>query len=414
MKMTSALLISIVAGVLAGCSSYERFVRNELKIPNVFIPPSADFTPYSIVAYSEESNFQTVCPSALLISPMKWEEFYSTYLAEGRGSSVATVNASNSGTYSFDVKLLPKEIADIDIGYQGTYKIEMNFSNGRVLSANDATFTVGKLLRAMSSNAECAASLQAFALDPTKKTFMMVNSVFRYDTDIKIEPTNSITASAGLPATVKDAVLRKVSLKLGGNEKTAIYGKSLYVGFRGLTQAIPGIGASQGANLAMLLAVSEARLAEAKAAEARAIAAAKAAEALRAAAEEKAIANAKTALEAKSLAAERSVAEDQAKAADKVAVVARQQEQTRRAEGEKLAAEASVAAAILQATKIAANGNVPPPAQPEMPPTPSSGKDEAPNIPLLEATAKAGPDGLVKAVDVTALVKEMVAVRNAQ
>lgn len=414
MRISSALLIGFVAGALPGCSSYEQFVRNELKVPNVFIPPSADFTPYSIVAYSEESNFQTVCPASLLISPMKWDEFYNTYLAEGRGSPVATVNVSNSGTYSFDVKLFPEEVADIGIGYQGTYKIAIDFSNGRVLSANDATFTVGKLLRAMSTNAECADSLQAFALDRTKKQFMMVNSVFRYDTDIKIERTDNVTASAELPTAVKNVVLRKISLTLGGDGKTTINGKNLYVGFRGLTQAIPDVGASKGANVAMLLAASEARLVEAKAAEARAIMAAKAAEEARAAAEAKVIINARSALEAKSLAAERSAAEDQAKAADRLAAAARQQEAVSRSEGEKLAAEASAAAAIVQATKVAASGHVPAPAQPEMLPASSSGKDEAPNIPLLESATKAGPDGLVKAVDVTALVKEVVAVRNAQ
>ncbi|MET2548016.1 hypothetical protein [Ralstonia pseudosolanacearum] len=90
MRIFSVLLSGLLASSLSGCS-YDYFVQRDMKIPYVFVPPSRDFTPYSIVAYNEEENFQTVCPTSILIEQMSMDDFVKTYLDDSKGKPVASL-----------------------------------------------------------------------------------------------------------------------------------------------------------------------------------------------------------------------------------------------------------------------------------------------------------------------------------
>ena len=311
MRILSVVLAGLMASSLSGCS-YEHFVKRDVKIPYVFVPPSKDFTPYSIVAYNEDENFQTVCPAAILIGQMSMDEFVRTYLDDSKGSPVGAIGVSESASYTVKVDLTPTEVAEIGVQYAGKYKATMNLKNGKVFTVNDSRFSIGSLFLAMKENEKCLLNLAGFIESRKKYRYILVNSVFRYDTDFTLESTTS--ASVSLTPAVQELLLRKVSVELGKSTAKSIDAPSLYIGFRGLDQVPPGDTGKRAESLHQARLAAQKAADEAKAAEAQAVAAG----AAQKAAEARAIVYAKTAADAKAQAAAQTKAAEEAKIAEKI------------------------------------------------------------------------------------------------
>lgn len=361
MKTSVALIASLSVVALMGCTTYESFVKTEMKIPNVFLPPSNGFEPYSIVAYSESFNFQPVCSAAQLVkSIMPMDQFVRTYLEEDKGRDVGSEGIRESGNYSVDVTLLPEEIGAIEVGHSGTYSVTMKFTNGKVFTVNDEALNSGTLLMAMLTTPGCRASLIAFASDPTKKQFMMVNNLFRYDTEVSINKTNSTNIAADLPTPLKNLLLKKASAKFGGELAITKSAPKMYVGFRGLEQELPtelkeiAKSPDKPLDIVKLKIIADEIAANAQREQQQAVAATKVAEEIRQVAnakaeqEAKAAANAKSTAEAIATGEARAAADAQVKEAARIAESAKANETLKTDEAVMLANAASVAATDAQ------------------------------------------------------------------
>jgi len=382
-----------MAGSLSGCT-YENFVKRDVKIPYVFVPPSKDFTPYSIVAYNDDENFQTVCPASILIGQMSMDEFTKTYLDDSKGNPVGSIGVSESASYAVKVDLTSTEVAEIGAQYAGRYKATMNLKNGKVFTVNDSRFSIGSLFLAMKENEKCLLNLAGFIGSSKKYRYILVNSVFRYDTDFTLESTTS--ASVTLTPAVQELLLRKASFELGKSTAKSIDAPSLYIGFRGLDQVPPDDTGKRAESLRQARLASDKAADEAKAAEAKAIAAG----AAQKAAEARGIVYAKTAIDAKARAAAQTEAAEEAKKAEKIKEEAEKTALAAKATEVAIAAS-TIAPSLATETGAAQSTN---PQDQVISSVPSSQANMAGTV--LAATDDHVPPS-VKALDVTALIETL-------
>ncbi|QOK90243.1 hypothetical protein HF908_01185 [Ralstonia pseudosolanacearum] len=397
MRIFSALLSGLLASSLSGCS-YDYFVQRDMKIPYVFVPPSRDFTPYSIVAYNEEENFQTVCPTSILIEQMSMDDFVKTYLDDSKGKPVASLGMSESGTYTAKIDLSPAEAIEVGAQYAGKYKATMNLKNGKVFTVNDSQLSVGSLYLAMQENEACLRNLAGFLGSRKKYRYILVSSLFRYDTDFTIESTTS--ASVAITPAVQDLILRKISSDFGRNTTKSFDAPNLYIGFRGLDQVPPDDAGKRAESL------HQARLASQKATEQARSAAAKAdaAQAARQAAEANPIANASTVAAAKAQAAVQAQAAAEAEKAEAAKDDAEKAVRTAKAIEVAIATSTVLPSSDREGGVVSTNSK-----NPQDPTVLSMPFSQTTSTSAVSAAADGPTPSLVKAVDVTAIVETLTA-----
>ncbi|MDO3524737.1 hypothetical protein [Ralstonia pseudosolanacearum] len=326
------------------------------------------------------------------------DDFVKTYLDDSKGKPVGSLGVSESGTYTAKIDLSPAEVIEVGTQYAGKYKATMNLKNGKVFTVNDPQFSVGSLFLAMHENEACLRNLAGFMGSRKKYRYILVNSLFRYDTDFTIESTTS--ASVAITPAVQDLLLRKISAEFGKNTAKSIDAPNLYIGFRGLDQVPPDDAEKRAeslhqARLASQKAIEEARVATAKA---------DAAQAARQAAEANPIANASTVAAAKAQAAVQAQTAAEAEKAEAAKDDAEKAARTAKA------TEVAIATSTVLPSSDREGSIAPPnsknPQDSTVLPTPFS---QTTSTSAVSAATDGATPSLVKAVDVTAVVETLTA-----
>ncbi|MET2548014.1 hypothetical protein [Ralstonia pseudosolanacearum] len=305
---------------------------------------------------------------------------------------------SESGTYTTKIDLSPAEAIEVGAQYAGKYKATMNLKNGKVFTVNDSQLSVGSLYLAMQENEACLRNLAGFLGSRNKYRYILVSSLFRYDTDFTIESTTS--ASVAITPAVQDLILRKISADFGRNTTKSFDAPNLYIGFRGLDQVPPDDAGKRAESL------HQARLASQKATEQARSAAEKAdaAQAARQAAEANPIANASTVAAAKAQAAVQAQAAAEAEKAEAAKDDAEKAVRTAKAIEVAIATSTVLPSSDREGGVVSTNSK-----NPQDPTVLSMPFSQTTSTSAVSAAADGPTPSLVKAVDVTAIVETLTA-----
>jgi len=170
-KNSGALVLIML---LTSCNSYEEFVKDELRIPYVFMPPNTAWGPLTALQYRDNENFQRACLSTE-VSGLS-EGAIATAL-DKRCKSTATFGIATDKQRTFDVEVSKKEIGNADAKYEKINKVKLNLTNGAICSLPVDLDSV--LINI--SRGKCRKSLKAFIdVLPDSQLYIPLE-VFRYD-----------------------------------------------------------------------------------------------------------------------------------------------------------------------------------------------------------------------------------------
>ena len=218
------LLVGIV--FVSGCQhTYESFVRDELQIPNVFIPSSNEGHPYSLFMAKKGSNFEQVCSATKL-----------TGLSEDRIKAARVVSDTADTTFiresvaSFDVELENNDLGGLDARYATKYGVRLDLSNGKVYSLPD--ISISEVLQSIHSTT-CAADVEVLREGEKDVKLYIPMHMYSYDVAYNIYSGGHAGTSIKLPPEVEKIVLAKLGVNYTGATDKTMSSKGLYVGFRG-------------------------------------------------------------------------------------------------------------------------------------------------------------------------------------
>ncbi|MFV0934565.1 hypothetical protein [Pseudomonas jessenii] len=225
MKRIKPILLAGVV-VISGCQhTYESFVRDEMKIPNVFVPSSDEGHPYSLFMAKKGSNFEQVCSAAML-----------TGLSEDQIKAQRVVNTTSShelvsGSEAiFDVELKSNDLGGLHADYAMKYGVKLGLTNGKVYSL--PSVSISKVLQKIHST-PCAADVKVLRDGEEDVKLYIPMHMYSYDVSYRIYSEGGGGAAITLPPEVEKIILAKLGVKYNGGSDRVMSGDGLYVGFRG-------------------------------------------------------------------------------------------------------------------------------------------------------------------------------------
>ncbi|WP_347929513.1 hypothetical protein [Pseudomonas helvetica] len=225
MKRIKPILLSGVF-LISGCQhTYESFVREEMKIPNVFVPSSDEGHPYSLFMAKKGSNFEQVCSAAML-----------TGLSEDQIKAKRAVNKTpdyelvSGSAATFDIELKSDDLGGLYANYAMKYGVTLGLTRGRVYSLPDVS--ISEVLQKINSTT-CAADVAVLRDGEKDIKLYIPTHMYSYDVSYRIYSGGAGGAAIDLPPAVKKIILAKLGVKYNDGYDATTYGAGLYVGFRG-------------------------------------------------------------------------------------------------------------------------------------------------------------------------------------
>lgn len=220
----SGLLVGII--FVSGCQhTYESFIREELQIPNVFVPSSDEGHPYSLFMARKGSNFEQVCSATML-----------TGLSEDKIKAIRTTSITpdtgfiRGSTASFDVELKSDDIGQLNANYAAKYRVELVLANGKVYSLPG--ISISEVLQKIHTTT-CAADVAVYRDGDESIKLYMPTHMYSYDVIYHISSGSGGSAAINLPPEVAKIILAKLGINYSSGSDKVISSEGLYVGFRG-------------------------------------------------------------------------------------------------------------------------------------------------------------------------------------
>jgi len=234
-KMVVLLLVSCII-FLNGCgSTYQKFVKKELQIPNVYMPPNNADHPYTLFAFRKNSNFQSICPATLLTG-LSEEEI----LRQRKENDIAAFGVAKNSSAKFDIKLEKSDIGDFDAKYSRINKLELTLNEGKVYSLPNVG--VSQVVDKIKST-HCKEDVKVMLEENPDLKFYIPTHLYAFSLQYHIYTEDGVDVTAELPNELTKTIMGKVGLNYTSTSDMKMTGKNLYVGFRGtgITRTIAGI-----------------------------------------------------------------------------------------------------------------------------------------------------------------------------
>lgn len=233
-------LIAVALLLVTGCNSYEKFVRNELKVPYVYLPPNNAHHPYTLFMYSKQGNFQAIC-SATQITALTEPQIRAN-LAVG---NMANYGMKSAESTSVSVRLSKAEIGSAEGKYGNINRVQLTLSDGKLYTM--PSVNISEAIDNISAT-PCLANARIYLAENPKAKFFLPTEVFGYDVRYRIFTSDGVDVTGEVPAELQKIVLGKAGVTYTADESVHMGGDGLYIGFRG-TPIDASLAAAFGSNV---------------------------------------------------------------------------------------------------------------------------------------------------------------------
>jgi hypothetical protein len=220
------LIFAAMSMAMGGCTSYEKSVRENLKIPHVFVPPNDAYQPYTLLHYDGKSNFTPVCSVELLTNKTKDDL---NKIIESR--RIVDLRIRRNSDIKFEINLNSDDLGEVHAKYNDISAITISFTNGRQL--NFPTIEVADIYAAFKST-RCADNIRIFSNELETSRFLLPIVVFGYDLDYKVFTKSGGNITGELPEEVMKLVAAEIDINFVSSNSLKMAGNGVYIGFRGL------------------------------------------------------------------------------------------------------------------------------------------------------------------------------------
>lgn len=202
--MNKCIAVLIAVLLLAGCNSYEKLIRDDLKIPFVYMPPNNANHPYTLFMYTDSGNFQPVC-DATRTTGLTAEEIIDARVA----NRTSNFGVSSAESVSVKVGLSKAEIGSADGKYSRVNRVDLNLDDGKIyllpsLSISDIMTRIG--------NSSCLEDARIYARENPGADFTLPTTIYGYDLRYRIFTSDGVDVTAELPPQLTQIVLGKAGL----------------------------------------------------------------------------------------------------------------------------------------------------------------------------------------------------------
>lgn len=225
MKSIKAVVLVCAVSTLSGCMNYTKFVKRELKIPYVYIPPNNLDHPYTLVQSTPEGNYMVACPATLLTG-IKKEDLPNKL----KYSDTSTFGVTNTASVTFKVKLEEEQLGALDAKYTRINKVQLSLDGGKLVTLPDVS--LAEVVKSIAST-HCKDDLRILVANNPDSKFLIPMQLYAYNIDYHIYTEDGAEVTATLPPQVTQLVLATVGLGYKSGTDITMMGRNLYVGFRG-------------------------------------------------------------------------------------------------------------------------------------------------------------------------------------
>ena len=223
----------LIAFLLTACASqkfkdpYVKTTAYNLNIEHVFMPPSDEYHPYSLLHYSKKSGYTVLC-SASILSNIP-EENLSKELKE---SNIPDIKMATGSSLKFDLALTSADVENIGLDYKNIKYLLINLSQGKKV-----TMPSMYMYKAQENlaNSECKREISIYSDSHEDSKYYIPNSMYKYTISSSIFDQNNVDITAKIPSSLKQLIFAKASTSAGSIGNMNFSGENLYIGFNGLT-----------------------------------------------------------------------------------------------------------------------------------------------------------------------------------
>ena len=223
--LTLFLLTSCIAPKIK--DPYIKATSYNLNIEHIFVPPSDEYHPFSLLHYSKKSGYTVLCSASILSNIPK--ENLSKELKE---SNIPNTKLATGSTLEFGVSLSKADVAGIDFDYKKIKSLAITLTNGKKITMPSMhMYTAQENLR----SSECKKEISIYLDSYTDSKYYIPNSMYRYTIKSSILDHNHVDITAEVPSALKRLIYAKASAKSGSIGSMNFSGENLYIGFNGIT-----------------------------------------------------------------------------------------------------------------------------------------------------------------------------------
>ena len=206
---------------------YIKTTSYNLNIEHIFMPPSDEYHPFSLLSYSKKSGYDVLCPTSILSNIS--EQNISSKLKE---STIPDTKLAAGSTLEFGISLSKADVGGVGLDHNNIKFLSINLTKGKKITMPSMHMYIAKKNLA---NSECKEEISIYLDSHKDSTFYIPKSLYRYTIESSILDQNHVDITAQIPSTLKQLIFAKASAKAGSIGNMSFYGEDLYIGFNGIT-----------------------------------------------------------------------------------------------------------------------------------------------------------------------------------
>ncbi|CAA6812257.1 MAG: Unknown protein [uncultured Sulfurovum sp.] len=223
--LTLFLLSSCVSPKLK--NPYMHSTAYHLNIEHIFVPPSDEYHPYSLLHYSKKSGYTVLCSASILSNISK--EKLSEKLKE---SNIPDTKLAAGSMLEFGISLNKTEVANLGFDYKKIKALLITLTDGKKITMPSMhMYTAKKNL----ASSECKKEISIYLDSYKDSKYYIPNSMYQYTIKSKILDLNNIDITAEVPPALKQLIFAKARVQVGSIGSMNFSGENLYIGFNGIT-----------------------------------------------------------------------------------------------------------------------------------------------------------------------------------
>ncbi len=228
-KFTSLLTLLTFSACLGPniTKNYTEITSYNLNIEHIFLPPSDEYHPFSLLHYSKKSGYTVLCTASILTGIA--EENLSKELKE---SNIPDTKLAIGSQLEFGVAVSQAEVGGAGLDYNNIKFVAITLSNGKKITMPSMhMYTAQENL----ANSQCKKEISIYLDSHEDSKYYIPNSMYRYTIKTSILNQNHVDITAQVPSTLKQLIFAKARVKAGNLGNMNFSGENLYIGFNGIT-----------------------------------------------------------------------------------------------------------------------------------------------------------------------------------
>lgn len=233
MLMLKHTPLFILLFLLTGCltpkvkDSYVKTTSYNLNVEHIFMPPSDEYHPFSLLHHSKKSGYTVLC-SASILSGIP-EENLSKELKE---NNIADAKLASGSHLKFDISLSKADVGSTGLNHKNIKFLMVTLTNGKKITMPSMhMYTAQENL----ANSQCKKEISIYLDSHKDSKYYIPNSIYRYTIKTTILDHNHVDITAQIPTSLKQLIFAKASVQKNSIGSMNFSGENLYIGFNGVT-----------------------------------------------------------------------------------------------------------------------------------------------------------------------------------